>query len=107
NRTWQGKGFGYVSGGGGLLAPCGEDSFDAGDVAAEHAQHVWALELAGLLLNAQIEHLMAEVTLACLQLLNGQILKFRDFHGGSSACGSPGSFSQNLAAVRRPRDVAG
>ena len=58
----------------------GDDGFDAGDIAADIAEHVWALELPRLLLDSQVEDLVAELAFARLEFFDGQFFDFRNFH---------------------------
>ena len=58
-----------------------ENAFDAGGVTAQGAEHVRLLELATLLLNAQVEYFLPDLALAGVEFLECEFLDFGDFHG--------------------------
>ena len=63
---------------GGLAA---EDGFDAGDVSTGHADEVGLLELAALLLHAQIENFFLQLALAGEKFFRSEFLDFLNLHG--------------------------
>jgi hypothetical protein len=63
---------------GGLAA---EDGFDAGDVSTGHADEVGLLELAALLLHAQIENFFLQLALAGEKFFWSEFLDFLNLHG--------------------------
>ena len=66
---------GNVSGSGGLDGggAFGKEGFNAGDLAAQEVETSRIFQLADLLLNAQVEHFLAQFAAACAQFLNGKL----------------------------------
>lgn len=78
-----GSGSGGLNGGGAF----GKKGFDAGDFAAQEMQAGRVFQLADLLLDAQVEHFLAQFAAAGAQFLDGKLAEFLDLH---NSCGSVG-----------------
>jgi len=59
----------------------GEEGFNAGDIAAGGAKLARFLELAGLLLHAEVKLLLLDLPAPGLEFLDGILPEFFNFHG--------------------------